>query len=194
MTYTGQGFDPYNPDPKDIKLADIAHQLSMIARYGGAAPVFYSVARHAITVADIVWRATNNPRWTLWALHHDSAEAYIGDIRRPLKARMTGFAELEARVLQTIAKGLNLPKLGDDHAQCMYLVELADNAVLEAEMIAFFRKKERDEIFVQGELVSIPPLQYTNPVVDRQEFTGMHIDMYSEAMIQAQAARRAAEY
>ena len=32
-TYTGQHFEPTNPNPELIRIEDIAHALSMICRY-----------------------------------------------------------------------------------------------------------------------------------------------------------------
>ena len=39
-TYTGQHFEPTNPDPKLIRIEDIAHALSMICRGNGHVKTF----------------------------------------------------------------------------------------------------------------------------------------------------------
>lgn len=44
-----------------------------------------------------------------WLLLHDSAEAYLPDVSRPVKQRLAGFKEIEERVLEAVAKKFNLP-------------------------------------------------------------------------------------
>ncbi len=43
-----------------------------------------------------------------WALLHDAAEAYVGDIIRPLKPYLPGFADIEAKIERCIAERFNL--------------------------------------------------------------------------------------
>lgn len=140
-------FDPFAPRPEDVRLEDIAHHLAMICRYGGACPVFYSVAEHAVRVARLVESLNpRNPEGALLALHHDSAEAYIHDIRRPIKSSLIVspdpatykprlFSEVEGLVLLAIAAGLELPEPGGDDE---LLIDAADNALLAAELRAFW--------------------------------------------------------
>lgn len=145
-TFSGSGFDPLNPSADDVRLEDIAHHLAMTCRYGGACPVFYSVAQHATRVARLVLEVSGDPRWALWALHHDSAEAYVHDIRRPIKKSIVvikrgdvfGFDDLEESVMHAIVHALDLPSLGNAMPACAELVKQADNAVLNAEMRCFF--------------------------------------------------------
>ena len=47
-TYTGQHFEPTNPDPKLIRIEDIAHALSMICRGNGHVKTFWSVGQHLL--------------------------------------------------------------------------------------------------------------------------------------------------
>jgi uncharacterized protein len=76
-TYTGQYVDLLDPQPDTIVLEDIAVGLSNVGRFAGHTNKFYSVAEHAVRVSEVVA--------TRWALHHDSHEAYLGDITAPLK-------------------------------------------------------------------------------------------------------------
>ena len=108
VTFTGKRFWPLDPRPEDICIEDIAHQLSMICRYGGATSRFYSVAEHSVFVA------LNTPlKHRLAALMHDSAEAYVGDVVRPLKYLPTfaAYREVEANIERVIAAkyGFDLP-------------------------------------------------------------------------------------
>ena len=47
-TYTGQHFEPTNPNPELIRIEDIAHALSMICRGNGHVKTFWSVGQHCI--------------------------------------------------------------------------------------------------------------------------------------------------
>lgn len=79
-TFTGSKYWPLDPLPEEVNLETIAHHLSMRCRYNGATKGFYSVAEHAVYVSRLV------PAWcALEGLHHDSSEAYNGDLIRPLK-------------------------------------------------------------------------------------------------------------
>ena len=42
-TYTGNHFDPINPDPELINIVDIAHALPMICRVNGQVSTLWSV-------------------------------------------------------------------------------------------------------------------------------------------------------
>ena len=52
-TYTGNHFDPINPDPELINIVDIAHALPMICRGNGQVSTFWSVGEHCILCAKI---------------------------------------------------------------------------------------------------------------------------------------------
>lgn len=84
-TWSGKYVDPLNMTADDIDINDIAHALSHICRYGGHVRRFYSVAEHSVMVASQARRTYGSSPLTLSALLHDSAEAYLGDIPRPLK-------------------------------------------------------------------------------------------------------------
>jgi 5'-deoxynucleotidase YfbR-like HD superfamily hydrolase len=106
--YTGTRFYTFDPAPEDVSIADIAHSLALQCRYNGNSKRFYSVAEHSCLLSDFVrehGRDGGNtrrydvpPRDSLTALLHDAAEAYIGDLIRPVKHRMPEFRALEAIV------------------------------------------------------------------------------------------------
>lgn len=81
QTYTGKLFTPYDPNPDDIDINDIAHSLSLINRFNGHTKIPYSVAEHSLWVS----RHCKSNSVALLGLLHDASEAYLGDIARPLK-------------------------------------------------------------------------------------------------------------
>lgn len=83
-TASGLYLDLSAPSPSAIRLEDIAHALARTCRFGGHCERFYSVAEHAVKVSAKVVAAGHRDLG-LAALHHDDAEAYLGDIPRPLK-------------------------------------------------------------------------------------------------------------
>lgn len=97
-TYTGKRVNPLELKPSDICIKDIAHALSLICRYNGHCGRMYSVADHSIRVA----RMLEGSGWELGALMHDSAEAYLGDVIRPLKHLFPEVVEAEHIALNTI--------------------------------------------------------------------------------------------
>lgn len=83
-TFTDKKFYFLDIRPEHICIEDIAHSLSNICRYGGHCKQFYSVAEHSIACCDRMGNG-EDASVRLWALLHDAAEAYIGDICKPLK-------------------------------------------------------------------------------------------------------------
>ncbi|HYI80034.1 MAG TPA: hypothetical protein VEW67_04165 [Thermoleophilaceae bacterium] len=113
-TASGRYVDLTDPRPEAIDLADIAHGLAHICRYGGHARRFYSVAEHAVLVARRLADLGFPAAVQLAGLHHDDAEAYIGDVPRPLKMLLPDFREIERRVTVAIDERLRLPGLDAD--------------------------------------------------------------------------------
>ena len=106
QTYTGRQFWPLDPRPEDVHIEDIAHALAMLCRFGGHATAFYSVAQHSVLVSRIV-----SQEYALIGLLHDAAEAYIGDMVRPLKHanQMHEYRRAEERISRAIAERYGLP-------------------------------------------------------------------------------------
>ncbi len=109
-TYTGR-VDPLNATVDSINIEDIAHALARQCRYNGHCDGFLSVARHSIWVAERLKSQGHDDVMQLTGLLHDAAEAYLGDLVRPIKHTEFGkvYLEVEAALEEVIAKRFSLP-------------------------------------------------------------------------------------
>ena len=103
LTVEGEYFDFVAPGP-GISLEAIARGLSNICRFNGQCRTFYSVAEHSVWVSRVV-----PSEWALVALLHDAAEAFIGDVTKPLKNLLPDYQAIERRVECAIAAKFGLP-------------------------------------------------------------------------------------
>lgn len=128
-TSTGRKFFPLDPRAEDIDIRDIARGLSMTCRYAGQVKRFYSVAEHVYHVSCHVPR-----QFAREGLLHDSSEAYIGDMIRPLKHQpeMQEFRSAEAKIEHAVAARFGLDVGETAHAA----VKAVDNAILVDEIKA----------------------------------------------------------
>ena len=116
-TYTGNHFDPINPDPELINIVDIAHALPMICRGNGQVSTFWSVGEHCILCAKEAAARGYSNRVIEGALLHDASECYMSDVPRPLKQEMPRYREVEEQLLQVIYKEFLGSSLTDEEAQ-----------------------------------------------------------------------------
>jgi uncharacterized protein len=134
-TASGTRLDLDRPNPSAIKLEDIASALSKICRFGAQAREFYSVAQHAILVKRLVMDAGHS-RLGLLALHHDSHEAFAGDIPTPLKQKIDSATTVYRDVCQRLdlaiadALGLDWPLRESSDWQ---VIKAADSLALRIE-------------------------------------------------------------
>lgn len=139
MMETGSGlfFDFANPAATHIAIEDIAQALGNTCRFGGHCP-FYSVACHARFVARLVLHEHGQPDLAFAALHHDSHEAYVGDIPTPAKV---AFGSVYVDTVTLIDEALGAA-LGIDPALFHHpVVKAADEYALRVE--ASHLKKSR---------------------------------------------------
>ena len=114
---SGRYLDLSNPDPAQICLGDVVHGLSHLCRYSGQCERFWSVAQHCLVVVDRLREQGHGPTVQLAGLHHDDAEAFCGDVSRPLKALLSpgpwihGYSLIEHRVSDAVRRALELTDL-----------------------------------------------------------------------------------
>lgn len=146
QTYTGKQFFLLEPKPEDIDILDIAHALSMNCRFNGHCTDFYSVAEHSVRVCDCVknlaqvrvgefYPLIDDIDATIvlqaWGLLHDSAEAMISDVTKPVKKMFPRFSEIEDDLMKVIMKALGVPCLCEkEHIQ---IIKDADDILLATE-------------------------------------------------------------
>ncbi|MGY3495938.1 hypothetical protein [Bradyrhizobium sp. USDA 4502] len=103
MLQSGAWFDFASPHTSPFTIEDIAQGLAHICRYSGQCNRFYSVAEHSLLVSET---ATG---FEFEALMHDAAEAFLGDITRPLKQMLPDYKRIEGEVEQAIFSRFGIP-------------------------------------------------------------------------------------
>ena len=138
QTFTGKMFDVFDPDPNQIDIFDIAHHLSLMTRFNGACKWFYSIAQHSINcsqrAADYHYPRPSEEKLALALLMHDAAEAYVGDIVRPIKRKITDFSVVENGVMDAINTRFDLPPVAEIRGYKAAIKEV-DNRMLVTEKL-----------------------------------------------------------
>ncbi len=98
QTLGGKIFYPFDPDPEDIDITDIAAGLAKCCRWAGQCKGFFSVAQHAIYVS-----LCCSPENALWGLMHDFPEFCLRDLPKPIKLDLDDYNRLENIILTALA-------------------------------------------------------------------------------------------
>lgn len=195
QTYTGRKFWPLDARQEDVDVADIAHALSMLCRYGGHSLKFYSVAEHSVHIARWLDGQNYKPEVALAGILHDATEAYLTDVPRPLKRSLPEYKEYEAVLWTVIAKAFGLTGYEDDLPM---IVHEADNRILSDEIRQNMKSMDWHAKHERPLGVS---LQFWSPERAEKEFLTTFSDLarrvdeppveYPEADREASAADRA---
>lgn len=175
----GKYLDLLNPDPVVIDLPTIATVLGRICRFGGHSPRFYSVAEHCVQMTRLATKqGIKNPALRSILLH-DAAEAYIGDVTKPLKNLLTEYHAIETNVEEAIAE-----HFGCDFAEHRAVIKTYDRAMLSIEKQQLWPDDaERWEGFSNVDSDGIK-LQYWSPEQAARMFVikAQHLRIYGSAL------------
>ena len=127
----GHYVDLLNPNPDSIEIETIADALSKICRFGGHCPRFYSVAEHCVHAVKLAAADEWEDSVLVAILLHDAAEAYVGDMVKPLKNLLPGYVEAEKRIETAISKAFGT-------MDCHDIVKKYDRAMLKAEKLSMW--------------------------------------------------------
>ena len=159
-TFEGGRFDFDKPDESEINIKEIIVSLSRTARYNGHTAYMYTVGQHCVLMERALLRERPNAS-ALLRLHvllHDAAEAYTGDMNRPLKYRkgMEEFRVIEDMVQSTIYKQLDIPQPTPEEYE---IVKEYDDRMLRTEAEALMCRVEdwRDVIQLRPLPVAVEP-------------------------------------
>lgn len=171
LTASGRRFWPLDPRADEVDLWDIAQALANQGRYNGHTRHFYSVAQHCVELARWFLKQGNVDH-ARWACVHDAAEAYTGDMIRPLKPHFPEFIEVERKVERLVFDALGmrgeLPKAVHD----------ADKLIVRDEQLVLFPLEaiQREGIDKKARLgIEIRALM---PNVARDRWLALHHELF----------------
>jgi hypothetical protein len=157
ISYSGNLVSITKPNPDNIQIEDICMGLSRASRYNGQLRVNYNVAQHTTLVADLLlyfptlWgseRRTSKSMDTLqrYALLHDAAEAYTGDItkniKEAIKKKTSVLEDLENALDEAVHEkfGMQFPL----DKKTKRVLKAADHAAFFIEVNSFATPAQRD--------------------------------------------------
>lgn len=167
-TFTGKQVWPLDPRQEEIFILDIAHALSNQCRFSGHTRFHYSVAQHSVLVSRLC--SLEN---ALWGLIHDSSEAFLVDVPRPVKhdPGMSFYCEAEARMMTAICERFGLPV--EEPAQVKYL----DNAVFMAEQRDVMPRSSHAWRMIQGVKVAEVEIVKWTPEEAELAFLSRYVEL-----------------
>jgi uncharacterized protein len=173
-TASGVRLDLDNPRPEDIRIEDVAGGLSKVCRFSAQPLEYYSVAQHALLVQRLLVEA-GHPELALVTLHHDSHEAYLGDIPSPLKEKISAINDAYREICKMLdraiaeAFGFALPVAGSQEQR---IIKHADRRALLMEAARLLpdggEALRRDRGFGNEELRDLPPLEDPLPPAEAE--------------------------
>lgn len=168
-TYKNLSFDPMEACETDIRVEDIAHALSLICRANGHFRVFYSVGQHSIHCAMEAAACGYSDMTQLYCLMHDAAEAYLGDVTRPLKRHLPMYKDAEEKLQRTIYASLSILPPSEEEQR---IVKEIDDRLLYHEFLTYHGSEVWDKAL---------PLSILLPVdeIPHREAEERFLDLFS---------------
>lgn len=181
-TFTGREFFPLNPRADNVDPIDIAHALSLKCRYTGHCEFFFSVAQHSVLLSDYMLHQDAPIVDIRWALMHDASEAYLPDVAGPIKRHISGFCEIEDRLLEVIAERFGLPWPKNPYiANLDRLFYWRERMVLLKDVEWISLQQAREE--VSEEMISVVPIEEWTPQRAKFEFSARFISLFPGEML-----------
>ena len=188
-TSSGIRLNLHDPRPEDIRIEDVAGGLSKVCRFGAQPREYYSVAQHALLVRKLVVEG-GYPKLELAALHHDSHEAYLCDIPKPLKEMISQATDAYDQTCDALdlaiseALGFKWPEQGSPEQRA---IKDADRQALlmEAErlLVDHGEALRRDLGIGEEEFRNLAPLEDPLPPEKAKErFLGAHAELTEDAL------------
>ena len=140
---SGLYFDLSDPREDQFTIEDIAGALSKICRFGGQIECFYSVAEHSYWCGYQAECDGLTPDEIAAVFLHDAAEAFVGDVVKPLKLLLGEFGRIERRIEGVIER-----KFGIDFGKHKKAIQKIDHEMLIAERRSMF---SADDVQWEGE-------------------------------------------
>lgn len=126
---TNQVISLRHPTPEMIHIEDIAESLAKNCRWGGLIRPHFSVAQHSCLVS---YLAPSDLRFA--ALLHDASEAYLGDVKKPVKVLLGSiYYQMEMGFMHVISE-----RFGVNYGDFLRVKEF-DIKAADIEFDAFFK-------------------------------------------------------
>lgn len=179
MLQSGAWFDILDPGSSAFTIEDIAHGLANTCRYAGQCRDFYSVAEHSLHVSNVCEEGK------LEALLHDAAEAFIGDITRPLKQLLPEYKRIEKTVERAVIDrfGLMTPAPA--------AIKDADLRVLAAEQAQIMAPSTSEWARSSGIYPAPIRVEFMSPKVAKRTFLRRYTELVAERQLRPAPPRQA---
>lgn len=159
LLHSGAYFDLLDPANSPFTIEDIAHGLSNTCRFAGQCASFYSVAEHCVLASHVV-----APEFALQALMHDAAEAFIGDVTRPLKSLLPEYKAIERSIETAIMQRFGIADWNVPE------VKEIDLAMLATEQLAMMPKHGLDWTVLAGVTAAPVEIAFWRPHTASEAF------------------------
>lgn len=183
QAYSGERYWSLDPLPEEVHLVDVVQGLVNAARYRGQTKFFYPVLSHSVLVSKAVERIAVSRGWSgqealdaaFEGLFHDSPEAYLGDVARPLKRMRTmrEYRKIEALWETAIYTKFNIKPTTASRE----LIHEVDHAIVLDEIKVLMRDPD---MWARGRrYVGVQPLYIEIPNWTREESVKQFYDRYN---------------